>query len=140
MRIGSGVVLVVVNLAALPILLMLDLVVLRSGQVAAIGLAIGARFIVDGGFVVFDVRSFTMRQLPGMNALIDAILLAILARVHAHPLGMSRSPMVHRRIIAPIDAGVTLLRGLILRAPDMLLAHRGAFPGVWDWRGCRPRR
>src|ERR1700690_3149240 len=84
-RIGSGVVLVAVNLAALPILLMLDLVVLCTREMAAIRRAIAARLVVDGGFVVFDVRSFTPRQLPEMNSLIDAILLAILARVHAHP-------------------------------------------------------
>ena len=73
---------------------------------AAIRRAIVARLVVDGGFVVFDVRSFTPRQLPGMNSLIDAILLAILARVHAHPLRVSRSPVVYRRIIAAVDPGV----------------------------------
>ncbi len=121
-RIGSGVVLVAVNLAALAILLMLDLVVLSGRQMAAIGRAIAACLVVDGGFVVLDVRSFTLRELPGMNSLIDAILLAILARVHAHPFRMSRSPVVHRRIIAAIDAGVILMRDLIVCAPDMLLA------------------
>ena len=130
MRVGSGVVLVAVNLAALPILLMLDLVVLCTRQMAAIRRAIAARLVVDGGFVVFDVRRFTPRELSGMNSLIDAILLAILARVHAHPLRVSRSPVVHRRIIAAVDPGGILMRDLIRRPPEVLLAHRGAFPGV----------
>ena len=109
MRIGFGVVLIVVNLAALLILLMLDLVVLSGRQMAAIRRAIAARFVVDGGFVVFDVRSFTPRQLAGMNSLIDAILLAILARIHAHSFRVSRSSVVHRRIIAAVDPGVVLM-------------------------------
>jgi len=86
-RIGFGVVLVAVNLAALLILLMLDLVVLSSRQTAAIRGAIVARLVVDGGFVVFDVRSFTLRELPGMNSLIDAILLAILRAFTPIPSG-----------------------------------------------------
>jgi len=108
-RIGFGVVLVAVNLAALSILLMLDLVVLRAREMAAIRRAIAARLVVDGGFVAFDVRSFTRRELPGMDSLIDAILLAILAGVHAHPFRMGRSPMVNRRIIAAVDTGVILM-------------------------------
>ena len=130
MRIGSGVVLVAVNLAALAILLMLDLIVLPWREMAAIRRTIVAHLIVDSGFVLFDMRSFTRRQLPGMNSLIDAILLAILARVHAHPLRVSRSPVVHRRIIAAVDPGGILMRDLIRRPPEVLLAHRGAFPGV----------
>src|SRR5208282_4652548 len=97
---------------------------------AAIRSAIVARLVVDGGFVVFDMRSFTPRELPGMNSLIDAILLAILARVHAHPFWVSRSPVVNRRIIAAVDPGVVLMRDLIRRPPEMLLVHRGAFPCV----------
>src|SRR5271157_1435405 len=65
-----------------------------------------------------------------MYPLIDAILLAILSRVHAHPLRVSRSPVVHRRIIAAVDPGVILMRDLTRRPPEMLLVHRGAFPGV----------
>src|ERR1700683_4605336 len=99
---------------------------------AAVRLAIAARLVVYRGFVVCDVRSFTARQLPGMNSLIDAILLAILARVHAHPLRVSRSPVVNRRIIAAVDPGVILMRDLTRRPPEMLLVHRGAFPGVWS--------
>ena len=62
-RIGFGVVLVVVNLAALLILLMLHVIVLCRRQMAAIRFAIVVHFVVDGGFVMFDVRSFTRRQL-----------------------------------------------------------------------------
>ena len=109
MGIGFGVVLIAVNLAALLILLVLDLIVLFGRQMAAIRRAIAARFVVDGSFVVFDVRSLSPRQLAGMNSLIDAILLAILARVHAHSFWVSRSAVVHRRIVAAVDPGVVLM-------------------------------
>ena len=69
-RIGFGVVLVVVNLAALLILLMLDVIVLCRRQTAAVRFAIVAHFVVDGGFVMFDVRSFT-RALTARNELPD---------------------------------------------------------------------
>ncbi len=131
MRIGSGVVLVAVNLAALPILLMLDLIVLSGRQSAAIGRAIAARLVVDGCLVAFDMGSLSSRQLARVNSLIDAILLAILARVHAHPLRVGRGSVVDRRIVAAVDPGVILMRDLIRCPPDMLLAHRRAFPGVW---------
>src|SRR5271170_858958 len=62
-----------------------------------------------------------------MNSLIDAILLAILAGVHAHPLRMSRSSVIDRRIIAAVDPGGLLVRKLFLRAPDVLFVHRGTF-------------
>jgi hypothetical protein len=54
-RIGFGVVFVAVNLAALPILLMLDLIVLSRRQMAAIRCAIGVRLVMDTRFVFFDV-------------------------------------------------------------------------------------
>src|ERR1700683_4820547 len=107
--IGFGVVLIAVDLTALLILLVLDLVVLSGRQMAAIRRAIAARFVVDGGFVFFDVRSLSSRQLTGVNSLIDAILLPILARVHAHPLRVSRSAVVHRRIVAAVNPGVVLM-------------------------------
>ncbi len=132
-RIGSIVVLVVVDLAALVILLMLDVVVLGASQMAAICCAVVACFVVDVGFVVFDVGGFTPRHLPGMNSLIDTILLAILARVHAHSFGVSRSPMVNRRIIAAVNAGGLLVRDLTRRSAKMLLARIAAF------FGCGPR-
>jgi hypothetical protein len=71
-RSGFGVALVVVDLAAIASLLMLDLVVLSGRKVAAIRRAISARLVVNGGFVVFDVRSFTPFQLYGTNSLIDS--------------------------------------------------------------------
>ena len=57
------------------------MIVLSRRQMTAIRSTIVARLIVDGGFVMFDMRSFTPREFPGMNSLVDAILLAILARV-----------------------------------------------------------
>src|SRR5580658_759126 len=58
-RVGLGVVLVVVDLTAFLVLLMFDLVVLGARQVAAILLTIGFRLVVNLGFVVFDVPGFT---------------------------------------------------------------------------------
>ena len=59
MSVGLGVVLVVVDLAAFLILLVLDLAMLLRRQTTAIRRAIVVNFVVDSGFVVFDVRSFT---------------------------------------------------------------------------------
>src|ERR1700728_4464080 len=97
----------------------------------AIRRTIVVRLLVNSGFVLFDVRSFTRRQFTRMNSLIDAILLAILPRVHAHPLWVRRSPMVHRRIIAAVDPRGLPLRNLIRSASEMLFVHRRAFPGGW---------
>ena len=130
MRVGFGVVLVVVNLLAFLVLLMFDLVVLSRRQVTAIFLAIGFRLVVNPGFVVFDVPGFTRRQLPGLHSLIDPILLAILASVHAHAFRVSRRAVVDRRIIAAVHSRGALVRNLDLRARDVLLVHVAALFGA----------
>src|SRR5208282_5496297 len=79
----------------------------------------GFRLIVDVGLVVFDVVGFALGQLAGMNALIDAVLLAILTRVHAHTLRVRRRSMVDRRVVAAIHAGVVLVHALV-RATALL--------------------
>jgi len=76
---------------------------------AAIRFAIVVHLVVDRGFVVFDVRSFTPRQLSGVSSLIDPVLLAILTRVYTHALRMSGSSVVYRHIIAAVDARVSLV-------------------------------
>src|ERR1700728_1105488 len=96
---------------------------------SAIFSTIGTRLVVDGGFVVFDVRSFAWSELSGTNSLIDPVLLAILTRIDAHALGVRRSSVVYRRIITAIDPGRLHVRNLVRRAAEMLLIHRGTFAG-----------
>ena len=55
MRIGFSIVLVAVNLTALRILLMLDLIVFSRRQMTAVRRAIAARLLVNSGFILLDV-------------------------------------------------------------------------------------
>src|SRR5271167_1664941 len=112
MCIGFGVVLVVVNLAALFVLLMLHLSVLAGRQLAAVRRAIIAHFLVDFPLIVLDVRSFTRRKLPGFDSISNTLLLAILARIHTHPLRMTGISVVKGRPIAVVLARKVLMRNL----------------------------
>src|SRR5450755_1779124 len=129
MRIGPGVVLVVVDLVALFVLLMLYVRMLPGRQLAAIRRAIVARLVVDFRLIVLDVRTLARRQLPGLDSAADALLLAILACVHTHALRVTRIPMVERRPVAVVLAGNALMRHLFRGPLKMLFVHRGAFLG-----------
>ena len=123
MLLGPGVVLLPVNLAALCVLLMLHLAVLLRRQLAAVRRAIVAHLSVDPRFVALDVRSFTPRQLPGLHSVADALLLANLARVHAHPFRMKRTAVVLRHPVAAVLAGEALMRNLFRSALHMPFAQ-----------------
>src|SRR5229473_2868691 len=70
-----GVVLVGVNLLGHLILLSVDLLLFRRGQLAAVGRAVRLGFAVDGRFFRFQVSGFTGCQLAALHALRDAVLL-----------------------------------------------------------------
>jgi hypothetical protein len=59
----SRVVLVAIDIPAELVLLVIDLSLLFIGQIAAVGSAILADFVVQVGFLVFQVRGLTSRKL-----------------------------------------------------------------------------
>src|SRR5258707_6794823 len=59
-----GVVLVVVDLLAGVVLLMVDLCAVLRCELAAVGCAIAAYFVVDLGFAIFKMTGLARSQLP----------------------------------------------------------------------------
>ena len=115
-----------VDLPAFLILLMLDLLVFLRREVAAVVFAIGCHFVVDFGFVMFDVRSFMRRQLAGLDSVGDATLLIEAAPVHGVHGGILRMAVVIRHPLAAVLARGMLVRKLLAGWLKMLLMHRGA--------------
>src|ERR1700751_3452373 len=73
----AAVVPVVMNLARHAILLPIDLRLLLRRQLAAVGGAVVAHFLVDLRFVRFQVCGFAGGQLSALDALRDAVLLVL---------------------------------------------------------------
>src|SRR5207237_171891 len=71
----------------------------------------------------------TPRQLPGLDSVGDALLLANLARVHAHPFRVKRTAVILRHPVVAVLAGEALMRNLFRGALHMPFAHRNAFLG-----------
>src|ERR1700674_577710 len=75
MLLVAAVVLVAVDLARLAVLLTIDLRLLLCSQLPTVSFPVVAHFLIDLGFVVFQMGGFARRQLPALDALRDAVLL-----------------------------------------------------------------
>ena len=75
MTLAGTVVLVAVDLPGRAIQLVIHLHPFRLRQLATIGLAVGADFVGDSGFLGFQVCGFAGGQLSAVDALRDAVLL-----------------------------------------------------------------
>src|SRR5579872_1833379 len=77
-----GVVLVAIDIPAETILLSVDLRLLFIGEIAAVGLPIGADLLVEPRFLVLQVAGLPGSQRATFHTLRDAILLVLLAVVN----------------------------------------------------------
>src|SRR5579864_7491329 len=77
------VVLVLVNLLGHLILLLGQSFLVGSGQLAVIELAHVALFLVDRGFLLFQVGGFTSGQFPALHAVSDTVLLVLFSVLNA---------------------------------------------------------
>jgi hypothetical protein len=75
----GGVVLVLINLLGKSVLLLVDLSFLLLGQRAAVVFPVGANFLVQSGFLRFQVRRFASSQLAALDSLRNAVLLIFFA-------------------------------------------------------------
>src|SRR5437660_1452920 len=114
----TTVVLVAVDLARLTVLLAINLGALLWVQFAAVRSAIVADFMVDLGFIVFEVRGFAGGELPALDALSDAVLL-VLGSLANFTLGIG---VLHRRVVLVL---VNLLGHLILLLGQSFLVGGG---------------
>src|SRR5579863_9843690 len=106
-------VLIAIDLARLAVLLAVDLLLFLSGQLAAIGLAVGADLPVDARLILLEVGSLARRQLAVLDPVGDAVLLILLALAHF----TLRICVLHGRIVLVV---VNLMGKLVL-----LLVQRG---------------
>lgn len=73
-----GVVLVVIDLLRKLILLLVDLLLLRARQLAAVGRAIRPRFAVDGRFFILEIGGLAGCKLSALDSVRDPVLLILL--------------------------------------------------------------
>jgi len=86
----GGVVFIGINLLAEVGMLCAHLCPFGARKAAAIGVAIGANFAVDGSFLILDVGSFARGQLARPDALCDPLLLVLVGLVRPGEHGGSR--------------------------------------------------
>ena len=75
--------LVLVDVLAEDVLLLVDLLLLVVGQIAAVGLAVVAHFLVQAGFFSLKVSGFARRQLAGLDSVGDALLLVLVVSIQS---------------------------------------------------------
>src|ERR1700722_3772069 len=82
----SGVVLIAVDAAGFLILLFVQRLAVLLGELAVVLGAHAPLFLVDAGFLVFEVRRLTGRELTTLHALGDSVLLILLALIDGRGL------------------------------------------------------
>ena len=92
-RLCLGVVLLLVDVLAKPVLLAIDLSLFLAGELAAVGCAIVADLFVNLRLFVLEIRGLLRSQRSIFHARCDAALLALLAALNSALLlvGKSRS-------------------------------------------------
>jgi hypothetical protein len=78
-----------VNLCRLAILLASESVTILCSEMPIVGGAHAVLFLIDGGFVFFEMGGFVRRQLAALDPLCDAGLLIRFARSNVMALGRS---------------------------------------------------
>src|SRR5260370_33872371 len=63
-------------------LLLVDLILLGCGKLAAVGRAVGLDLFVDGGFALLQPGRLACAELAGRNAISDSVLLVLAPRTH----------------------------------------------------------
>ena len=114
-----GVVLFVVNLPRNLVLLLIHGSFVSLSQLATVGLAHSAHFLVDALFLIFQMRGFPRFQLAALDALRDAVLL-ILASL----------PNLVVTVVCRI--GIVFVRGDLVRKVILLIVQLGCDP---PWSG-----
>jgi len=114
----TTVVLVAIDLAGLAVLLAVHLGALLRGEFATVRSTVVADFVVNLGFIVFEVRGLASGELSALDALSDAVLL-VLGSLANFALGIG---VLHRRVVLVL---VDLLGHLILLLSQGLLVGIG---------------
>ena len=119
--IGFGVVLVVVDLLAGIVLLVVDLCALLRSELAAVGRAIVAHFVIDFRFAIFQMAGFSRSELPRLHAIGNASLLVGFTGVDAAH-GRSRGPaVIFGSKVGAIRSSEMPVRSLYGSCPNMRL-------------------
>src|SRR5215467_12224538 len=114
----TPVMLVVIDLVRHFVLLPIDLRLLLLRQLAAVGGAVGADFLIDGRFFLLKIGSFAGGELSALHAVRDAVLL-IFRALADFTLGIA---ILHSTIVLVL---INLLRKLVLLLRQGLLVGGG---------------
>jgi hypothetical protein len=97
LRLGAGIVLLVIDILGSSVLFLIDLLLLTRGQLSAVRGTIRRNLLVDSFLLVFQLGGFAGRQLAALDALSDAVLMGSVALAQTPATTPAADPTIGQR-------------------------------------------